>query len=64
MCASTNQAALRSFLWFLYSVRKSHLAVTHIDVAISSGNVEEVVHTLVFADPSPVFSADGSVNSV
>ena len=64
MCVFTNQAVLRRFLCLLYSMCKSHLAVAHIDAVLSSGNVDEVVHTLGFADLSPVFSADGSENSV
>ena len=64
MCMSTNQVALRRFPWLLYSLCSIRLAVAHIDVALSSGNVEEVVHTLGFADLSLVFSADGSENSV
>ena len=51
-------------MWLVYSVRKSHLAVAHIDKALSSGNVEEVVHTLGFSDLSLVFSEDGSDNAV
>ena len=35
-----------------------------IDEALSSGNAEEVVHTLGFADLSLVFSEDGSENAV
>ena len=38
--------------------------MTHIDKALSSGNIEEVVHTLGFADLSLVFSEDGSDNAV
>ena len=38
--------------------------MAHIDEALSSGNVEEVVHTLGFADLSLVFSEDGSENAV
>ena len=36
---------LRRFMRLLYSVHKSHLAVAHIDKALSSGNVQEVVST-------------------
>ena len=45
-------------------MRKHYHAVAHIDEALSSGNVEEVVHTLGFADLSLVFSEDGSKNAV
>ena len=38
--------------------------MARIDEALSSGNVEEVVHTLGFADLSLVFSEDGSENAV
>ncbi|KAL5499343.1 hypothetical protein EMCRGX_G010739 [Ephydatia muelleri] len=62
--SSTHYPILRTFLWLVYSVRKSHLAVAHIDKALSSGNVEEVVHTLGFSDLSLVFSEDGSDNAV
>ena len=63
--SSTHYPILRRFMWLVYSVRKSHLAVVaHIDKALSSGNVEEVVHTLGFSDLSLVFSEDGSDNAV
>ena len=62
--ASTHYPMLRRFLWLLYSVHKSHLTVARIDEALSSGNVQEVVHTLGFADLSLVFSEDGSENAV
>ena len=62
--ASTHYPTLRRFMWFLYSVHKSHLAVAHIDKALSSGNVQEVVHTLGNADLFLVFSEDGSENTV
>ena len=38
--------------------------MAHIDKALSSGNVEEVIHTLGFADLSLVFSEDGSEHAV
>ena len=62
--ASTHYPMLRRYLWLLYSVRKHHRAVARIDKALSSGNVQEVVHTLGFADLSLVFSEDGSEDAV
>ena len=73
MCMSTksDSSSLKTLSYaekisvaFVLCAHESPLSVAHMDEALSSGNVEEVVHTLGFADLSLVFSEDGSENAV
>ena len=56
---------LRGFLWKLYSVHKTHMAIKAIDAMLSSGSVDELIEYLGLKDNLPeLFSEEGAEHPI